>query len=121
MSRNWVNRLLVLALTFLVLAGGMSGMAAAAEESDCGVEGCLDDPDDDQPKALPGGGVAFDTPVVDSTGVMPGDRVTLGDDFKTFLKAKKAFHEGRQSIQAIKKGAAEPEDVPTFFDDDDGS
>ena len=35
---------------------------------------------------------------------------------KAFLQAKKAFHESRQEIQAIKKGDESPrEDVPTFF------
>ena len=119
MSRKLLTKSIVLVLILLILAGGMSGAAAAVEESDCGVDGCLDDPDNDQPEVVPGGGVAFDTPVVESKGVMPGDRVTLGDDFKTFLKAKKAFHEGRQSIEAIEKGDQEPEDVPTFFDDDE--
>ncbi|MFW5966557.1 MAG: hypothetical protein ACOCV2_03510 [Persicimonas sp.] len=36
---------------------------------------------------------------------------------KAFLKAKKAFHQARQDIQAIKKGDSSPvNDVPTFFD-----
>lgn len=36
---------------------------------------------------------------------------------KAFLQAKKAFHEARQEIQAIKKGDEKPaKDVPTFFD-----
>lgn len=35
---------------------------------------------------------------------------------KAFLTAKKAFHESRQEIQAIKKGDEDArEDVPTFF------
>lgn len=35
---------------------------------------------------------------------------------KAFLQAKKAFHESRQELQAIKKGDQDPaEDVPTFF------
>lgn len=39
---------------------------------------------------------------------------------KAFLQAKKAFHEARQEIQAIKKGDASPdEDVPCFFCDDE--
>ena len=37
---------------------------------------------------------------------------------KAFLKAKKAFHQGRQDIQAIKKGDQKPADVPTFFDNE---
>lgn len=40
---------------------------------------------------------------------------------KAFLKAKKAFHEARQEIQAIKKGDETPaEEVPCFFCEDDG-
>lgn len=39
---------------------------------------------------------------------------------KAFLQAKKAFHEARQEIQAIKKGDESPvEDVPSFFDSED--
>ncbi len=39
---------------------------------------------------------------------------------KAFLAAKKAFHEARQEIQAIKKGDESPvEDVPTFFDSEE--
>lgn len=38
---------------------------------------------------------------------------------KAFLKAKKAFHEGRQDLQAIKKGEQDPVDVPTFFSSDE--
>jgi hypothetical protein len=38
---------------------------------------------------------------------------------KAFLKAKKAFHEGRQDLQAIKKGEQDPVDVPTFFSGDE--
>ncbi|MGM0558506.1 MAG: hypothetical protein ACQEVA_19125 [Myxococcota bacterium] len=38
---------------------------------------------------------------------------------KAFLKAKKAFHEGRQDLQAIKKGDQDPVDVPTFFSSDE--
>ncbi|MFP4598191.1 MAG: hypothetical protein ACLFVJ_08065 [Persicimonas sp.] len=39
---------------------------------------------------------------------------------KAFLTAKKAFHEARQEIQAIKKGDESPvEDVPTFFDSEE--
>lgn len=35
---------------------------------------------------------------------------------KAFLQAKKAFHEARQEIQAIKKGDESPrEGVPSFF------
>lgn len=38
---------------------------------------------------------------------------------KAFTQAKKAFHEARQEIQAIKKGDESPvEDVPSFFEDD---
>jgi hypothetical protein len=90
MNPNWFEKTAVVALLLLVSAGSVSGIAAAAE-SDCGVDGCLDDPNDGGPEVVPGGGVAFDTPVVDTTGVMPGDRVTLGEDFEAFLKAKKAF------------------------------
>lgn len=41
---------------------------------------------------------------------------------KAFLKAKKAFHEARQEIQAIEKGdESSVEDVPSIFDgEDDG-
>jgi hypothetical protein len=36
------------------------------------------------------------------------------------LRAKKAFHEARQEIAAIKKGDEDPtENVPTFFDGED--
>jgi ERCC4-type nuclease len=36
---------------------------------------------------------------------------------KAFLTAKKAFHESRQEIQAIKKGEEKArENVPSFFD-----
>ncbi len=38
---------------------------------------------------------------------------------KAFLKAKKAFHEGRQDLQAIKKGEKDPVEVPTFFSSDE--
>ena len=39
---------------------------------------------------------------------------------KAFLQAKKAFHEARQEIQAIKKGDESPrEEVPTFFESED--
>lgn len=39
---------------------------------------------------------------------------------KAFLQAKKAFHEARQEIQAIKKGDESPvEDVPSFFESED--
>lgn len=39
---------------------------------------------------------------------------------KAFLQAKKAFHEARQEIQAIKKGDENPrQEVPSFFDDDE--
>ena len=38
---------------------------------------------------------------------------------KAFLKAKKAFHQGRQDLQAIKKGDQDPVEVPTFFGDDE--
>ena len=85
------------------------------------MDGGLEDPHDSSSVVVPGGGVAFETPVVDTTGVTPGDRVTLGDGFEAFLEAKKAFHEGRQSITAIEKGDEDPvEDVPTFFDEGDG-
>lgn len=38
---------------------------------------------------------------------------------KAFLKAKKAFHAGRQDLQAIKKGDKKPVKVPTFFASDE--
>ena len=39
---------------------------------------------------------------------------------KAFLQAKKAFHESRQEIQAIKKLDESPVvDVPSFFDSED--
>ena len=38
---------------------------------------------------------------------------------KAFLKAKKAFHQGRQDLQAIKKGDKNPVDVPAFFANDE--
>ena len=119
MDRRRFYQSVVLALVTFLMLGGVSGLAAAQEE-DCGVDGCLEEPDDSPTVVVPGGGVAFDTPVVDTTGVMPGDRVTPNDDFRAFLKAKKAFHEARQSIQAIEKGEENPvEDVPSFFDDED--
>ncbi|MEA5389024.1 hypothetical protein VB779_19750 [Haloarculaceae archaeon H-GB11] len=77
-----------------------------------------------------------------TVGVMPGDNVQIvrgdGKQFtpgetivvpeqaadatdvrNSFLKAKKAFHEGRQDVQDIKKGDQEARDVPTFFGDED--
>lgn len=116
MDRERFYRSVVLALVTLLALGSVPGLTAA-QEADCGADGCLEGPDDSPSVVVPGGGVAFETPVVDSTGVMPGDRVTPNDDFEAFLKAKKAFHEARQSIQAIEKGDEDPaEDVPTFFD-----
>ncbi|MEF8839633.1 MAG: hypothetical protein V5A18_09035 [Haloarculaceae archaeon] len=62
--------------------------------------------------------VAVNTPVAlfgDATNEETATRVG-----KAFRKAKKAFHGGRQDIQAIKKGDESPvEDVPTFFDGED--
>jgi hypothetical protein len=75
----------------LVAVGG-STAAVAAQRGDRGVEGCLDGPGGQPSEIVPGGG-AFDAPVVDATGVVPADRVTLNDDFEAFLKAKKAFDE----------------------------
>lgn len=39
---------------------------------------------------------------------------------KAFLIAKKAFHAGRQELQDIKNGDADPVEVPTFFASDEG-
>lgn len=39
---------------------------------------------------------------------------------KAFMKAKEALHDGRQEVQAIKKGEDHPvEDLTEYFTDDD--
>ncbi|MGM0592245.1 MAG: hypothetical protein ACQETI_11580 [Halobacteriota archaeon] len=89
MSNQSLFRAGMVALALLIALAGATPLAAAQEE-DC-VDACLDDPTTGPPEVVPGGGVAFDTPVVDTEGVMPGDRVSLNGDFEAFLKAKKAF------------------------------
>lgn len=72
----------------VVLAVALGTLAAPAA-ADCTGD-CLDTPGNDIPVVTPA--PDFGTPVVDDVSVMPGDRVTpLTEDFKAFLKAKKAF------------------------------
>lgn len=84
-SRTWFS----LAVVLTIALGGLAGPAAAQEQGDC-VDSCLEDPGNDAPEVVPGGGVAFETPVVDT-------------DSETFLKAKKAFNEDFEAFLKAKK------------------
>lgn len=105
-------RLFVACTIILAVAlGGVTGTVAADDEEAC-TTACLKDPSTDTPEV---------------TTPKDGDQIPVGDNKvaatrvrKAFLNAKKAFHEARQEIQAIKKGDEDPvEDVPTFFESEE--
>ena len=112
MSRNLVRTSVLIVLTALLVAGGMSGSVVATEHDQ--------DETEDGPQLDPGydktptfGEIVKEEYAGSSAAAATRDR-------KAFLKAKKAFHEARLDIQAIKKGDESPrQDVPTFFDDED--
>lgn len=89
----------------IIFSGGVGTVGAQEACAD----GCLKDPSNDPPE--------LNRPSIDGP--------PLDDELETgvreaFLKAKKAFHEARQNINAIQKGDTAPtEDVPSFFDDAD--
>lgn len=98
-----------MAVALMLLFSGFAGIAAAEHDPK--------DPDHDD--TVP------DTVFGENTHFEQADEVTDGAAAnrvrKAFLQAKKAFHEARQEIQAIKKGdESAVEDVPTFFDSEDG-
>lgn len=105
-SRLFVACTVVLA----VVLGGFSGTVAAEEEEAC-TTGCIEDPSTDPPEVS--------NPDDDDTVQRVENKAAATRVRKAFLQAKKAFHEARQEIQAIKKGEADPADVPTFFDSDE--
>ena len=103
-------RLVVISTVILAMTLGGVASPVAAEET-C-VDGCLEEPGNDQPE--------LNNPRAD-TGIpsVDDDHVAATRVRKAFLKAKKAFHEASPNIQAIKKvGESPAEDVPTFFADD---
>ena len=73
---------IAVAVVSTMALGGVVGPVVAQQE-DCTTD-CVD-PGTSKPEAVPGGGVAFDTPVV------------------LFLKAKKAFNEGFEEFLKAKK------------------
>lgn len=143
-----IRKLIALAVLLTIALTGLSGVAAAQDGDPYIVDDAyLIDSGDEDPEVVPGGGVAFDAPVVStSSGKFLKAKKAFNGDFETFLKAKKAFgtdgsegenkaaatrvrkaflkakkafHENRKDIEDIKKGDEDPvEDVPSFFDDD---
>lgn len=105
-------RLFIICTVVLAVAfGGITGTVAAEDEEAC-TSGCIEDPSTDSPEvSVPDSG---------DTVTRDGHKVAATRVRKAFLAAKKAFHEGRQPIQAIKKGDEEArEDVPTFFESEE--
>lgn len=90
-----------------LLAGPLAGNAVAGQHNDtkeiCEVGQCDQQDADDEP-------------LIDLLETVPAEESATESLRDVFLKAKKAFHQGRQEIQAIKKGEADPvECVPSFF------
>lgn len=105
--RSTLRTLAASIVTVAVLLTLASGPAAAVDADtptapdDC-VDGCLDDGAGGPPElAVPGGGVAFDTPVVT---VSQDDDVIEIRVSETFLKAKKAFDSGDGSEIGVMPG-----------------
>jgi hypothetical protein len=105
--RGALRTLVASIVTVTVLLTLASGPAAAVDEAattapeDC-LDGCLDDGVGEKPAlAVPGGGVAFDTPVVT---VSQDDDVIEVRVSETFLKAKKAFDSGDGSEIGVMPG-----------------
>ena len=103
----------IIAAVLMLLISAFAGTAAAAHDPK--------DPDHDN--------VVSDTLVGENKGLQDAheetNKAAATRVRKAFLQAKKAFHEARPEIQAIKKGDESPvEDVPSFFeseDDDDSN
>lgn len=131
-----IRTLIAMVALLTISLAGLSGVAAAQDgEGDTYLvddDAYLVDSGDEGPEVVPGGGVVFDTPVVDTdskflkakkafgTDGSEGEKVSATRVRKAFLQSKKAFHEARQEIQDIKKGDESPvEDVPSFFEAED--
>ena len=136
-QRKVQTSIALIALLAIALSG-LSGVAAAQDGNTVtGDDAHMIDSGEEDPEVVPGGGVAYDAPVVDAgsddadtflkakkafgtDGSEGGDEVAATRVRKAFLKAKKAFHEGRQDIEDIEKGDEDPvEDVPSFFDSEE--
>lgn len=103
------------ALAMLIVLAGFPGTGVAIESEGDDIEPCeycIEDPDEPVESYTFGGVV---------TEEYAGSNMAAGTQTrKQWLQAKKAFHEARLEIQAIKKGDESPvEDVPTFFQDDE--
>lgn len=115
MSRVSIRLLVVSTVILVGVLGGVAGPVAAGDvcNEDC----------DGKERTVP---VAFQE-IREIPHPVDADRAGIDEDTGTavtseFVRAKKAFHEARQEIQAIKKGDESPvEDVPTFFDSEDDS
>ena len=108
MYRVTIRLVVVSAVIAAITLGGVAGPVAAAEVSE---EEHATEIDTDLPELR--------SPVVDFDRPSEDDASNAKD---AFLTSKKAYHEARQDIQAIKKGDESPrKGVPSFFDSEDSN
>lgn len=104
-----VRLVVISAVILAVVLGGVAGPVTAQEADE---EEQVEEDQNRTPELKSASDVVEQVSLVDKAAAT---RVR-----KAFLTAKKAFHEARQELQAIKKGDESPvEDVPTFFDSEE--